>query len=65
MPKQNKCAIFECGRIKTFRNTTLLASHLKVDPERVRRWRRNLAKENKLMVWSYYGIVIDFQPEQY
>jgi len=65
LPKQNACSVFDYGRIKNFTNTSLLADYLKVDAETVRRWRARLVKEKKPLVWSYEGVLIDFNPEQY
>ena len=63
MPKNNPCSVFDCGRIKNFSNTSLLADYLKVDAETTLRWRRRLVKLKKPLIWSYEGILIDFLPE--
>lgn len=63
MPKQNACATNDCGKMTFFSNTSLLAEYLKVDPETTLRWRRRLVKLKKPLIWSYEGILIDFQPE--
>ena len=65
MPKSNTCSIFECGRIKIFQNTSLLADYLKVDPETCRRWRRDLVKADRPLIWSFEGMLIDFEPTIY
>ena len=65
MPKSHACSVFECGRIKNFTNMSLLADYLNVDEETVRRWRARLVKDEKPLIWSYEGVLIDFNPEQY
>jgi hypothetical protein len=63
MPKKNPCSIIDCGRMKYFDDTSLLAIYLKVDPETVRRWRRDLVKEEKPLISGIGAIMIDFEPE--
>lgn len=63
MPKQNPVSILELGRIINFKNVTLLAKHLEVDPETAFRWRRELVKEGGVMVKYYNHVMIDFEPK--
>jgi hypothetical protein len=65
MPKKNPCIINEYGRMSYFKHTSLLAIYLKIDNESVLRWRRRLVKENKPMIWSYQGVLIEFKPTIY
>jgi transposase-like protein len=59
-----RCSILENGRIKNCGNVESLAKHLKVDPQKMRRWRRKLFNDKKPLVKYYEGILIDFEPEQ-
>ena len=65
MPKQNACCAFYAGKMTFFANCSLLAEYLEIDSESVRRWRVRLVKEEKPLIWSYQGILIDFNPTIY
>ena len=65
MPKQEKCSAIDSGRIKNFDSVSLLADYLEVSDETAQRWRRKLVREKKPLVWSYEGIFIDFNPDNY